>query len=372
MVKESFHVYMNLDVVNNSTNDAQPLIFSETRTIPFLANAEDYFLTVVRFTLQTANSLPVFIPDIIVGQTNPYKTVYEIGMYIRQGSVTKVVKANVAYTGTDATLPEPDPPLTQVDTSTKYYWVFNVLDWVGMLNRTFTTLTADILTDKSISSFNAPFVQYDITTGLFTLSVEQNAMASYSLLVFFNARLYNILPFPATYQKNPLLQSPDGCYVINIMNSNANQKTLLIAGTKTDFLTTITEFSPLPLMNPIRNIYFTTNQLPIQPTLSQPPKVYNDTNLSASTDGAPDISNILTDFQVSVTATNNYNGEIIYLPESEYRLIDLNQGFNLNKIDLYCYWKDKYNNSNQMYLPVGCCANIKLLFRHKRFFDPYN
>jgi hypothetical protein len=60
-MKESFHVYLNLDVVNNSTNAAQPLIFSETRTIPFLTNSENYYLTVLRFTLQTSNSLPVFI-----------------------------------------------------------------------------------------------------------------------------------------------------------------------------------------------------------------------------------------------------------------------------------------------------------------------
>jgi hypothetical protein len=122
-------------------------------------------------------------------------------------------------------------------------------------------------------------------------------------------------------------------------------------------------------MNPIRNIYFTTSLLPIQPTLSQPPKVFNDTNLSASNSGAPDITNILTDFEISVTATNNYNGEIIYLPQTEYRLVDLNEGFNLNKIDINCFWKDKFNRAHQIYLPAGCCANLKLLFRHKRFFS---
>jgi hypothetical protein len=81
MAKESFHVYMNLDVVNNSSTEPKRLVFNMTRTIPFLSNAEDYFLTVARFNLQTSNSLPVFIPDIQTGQSNPDITVYQIALY---------------------------------------------------------------------------------------------------------------------------------------------------------------------------------------------------------------------------------------------------------------------------------------------------
>jgi hypothetical protein len=279
-----------------------------------------------------------------------------------------VKEAYIQYIMTDETLKTPDPPLSIVDNSTTYYWVYNVADWVAMINETLQTLTTDIITEGA-TAFNAPFLQYDIMSGHFTLSIEENAVTGQGLRVAFNARLYNLLPFPATLLRNSLFQSLDDTYAINTSATLATQATLLVEGTREDFLTTTTEFSPLPLMNPIRNIYFTTNQIPIQPTLSQPPKVFNDTNLSASNSGAPDITNILTDFEVSVTATNNYNGEIIYLPQTEYRLVDLNEGFNLNKIDINCFWKDKFNRAHQIYLPAGCCANLKLLFRHKRFFS---
>jgi hypothetical protein len=78
------HVYLNLDVVNNSTTTAQPLVFNETRNMPFLTNSENYFCSVVRFTLQTSNSLPVFIPDILTGQSDYDKTVYAITMSLTQ------------------------------------------------------------------------------------------------------------------------------------------------------------------------------------------------------------------------------------------------------------------------------------------------
>ena len=88
-MSDPIHIYMNLDVVNNSTTEKQPLVFNETRNMPFLKNTQDYFCSVVRFTLQTSNSLPVFIPDILTGQSDYNKTVYAITMsltkYTRDG-----------------------------------------------------------------------------------------------------------------------------------------------------------------------------------------------------------------------------------------------------------------------------------------------
>ena len=66
------HVYLNY-VVNNSQNEKQPLVFNETRNMPFLTNSENYFCSVVRFTLQTSNSLPVMIPEILTGQSDHNK-----------------------------------------------------------------------------------------------------------------------------------------------------------------------------------------------------------------------------------------------------------------------------------------------------------
>jgi hypothetical protein len=106
--------------------------------------------------------------------------------------------------------------------------------------------------------------------------------------------------------------------------------------------------------------------------LTSPPKVFTDATLSGANSGDPGITNVLTDFQLTVTPSNNYNGEISYVPTAEYRWIDMTQGVNLNKLDLSAFWKDKYGNSFPIYLPVNCSANIKLLFRSKKFYLGYN
>jgi len=210
MAKETFHTYMNLDVVNNSTTAPQQLKFNMTRTIPFLSNAEDYFLTVARFNLQTSNSLPVFIPDIQTGQTNANMTVYSVQLdaAITNGTTTTTSSHTVPinYIPSDLTQPAPAQPIDSVDKSSSYYWVYNVSDWVAMINATLATATYAINYDlsppptgstKPGTVVNAPYVQYDTGTGLFTLFADQNAILNNSFKIYFNAGLYNILPFPS-------------------------------------------------------------------------------------------------------------------------------------------------------------------------------
>ena len=121
------HVYFNLDVVNNSTTTAQPLVFNETRNMPCLTNNENYFCSVVRFTLHASNSLPVFIPDILTRQSDYDTTVYAKTMSLTMITTnipsgekiytTNIRSAYIQYARQDATVPLPSPPSTRVDTS---------------------------------------------------------------------------------------------------------------------------------------------------------------------------------------------------------------------------------------------------------------
>ena len=70
-----FHIYLDLDVRNDDTDTKglrhPPLRFEETRTQPFLdGDASEHFCTLARFTLQTGNSVPVFIPTIATSSVN--------------------------------------------------------------------------------------------------------------------------------------------------------------------------------------------------------------------------------------------------------------------------------------------------------------
>jgi hypothetical protein len=71
-MSKPYHIYLDLDVLNSDTaptSRAPVLSFEETRTQPFLeGSASDYFVSIVRFSIQTGTSLPVFIPRIATGR----------------------------------------------------------------------------------------------------------------------------------------------------------------------------------------------------------------------------------------------------------------------------------------------------------------
>ena len=68
------HVYVDLDVINNDyKRDGPPpyLRFEEIRNTPFLdGDSSEYFCSIMRFTIQTGNTLPVFIPRVVIQNSN--------------------------------------------------------------------------------------------------------------------------------------------------------------------------------------------------------------------------------------------------------------------------------------------------------------
>jgi hypothetical protein len=63
---QPFHIYYDMNIINNDSSfPAQPVRFQykETRSNYFLLSPQDYFMSIVRFNLQTP-TLPVFIPQI--------------------------------------------------------------------------------------------------------------------------------------------------------------------------------------------------------------------------------------------------------------------------------------------------------------------
>ena len=72
---QPYHVYLDLDFINNDIASGakhHELVFEEVRNAPFLeGDCSNYFCSIVRFSIQTGASIPVFIPRIDVTQTPP-------------------------------------------------------------------------------------------------------------------------------------------------------------------------------------------------------------------------------------------------------------------------------------------------------------
>ena len=145
------HVYLDLNVRNDdmeTVSSPPPLNFDETRLHPFLnGDASDYFCTIARFTLDTSNSIPVFIPEMDTSQTktpgaNVNQTIYKISfLQVRDSSgvllpVPVPFTRSVEYIPSDNTVQPPSFPDKVADPSSTYYHVHSYQDFVDMINNT--------------------------------------------------------------------------------------------------------------------------------------------------------------------------------------------------------------------------------------------
>ena len=121
------HVHLDLDVINNEyKHDGPPpyLRFEETKNTPFLdGDSSEYFCSIMRFTIQTGNTLPVFIPRIVI-QNNKTplefqpsmlkvpqnKTIYSVSLKYNYMDIDYVQTYPILYTPEDKTAPLPAPP----------------------------------------------------------------------------------------------------------------------------------------------------------------------------------------------------------------------------------------------------------------------
>ena len=125
------------------------------------------------------------------------------------------------------------------------------------------------------------------------------------------------------------------------------------------------EISGESLWNPVASLVFTTSLLPVVPSHTSTPKVYNDPSKTISGSGKPRISSILVDFEVNISPTDQYRPDTTYIPPGEYRLIDMHSSYKVNKVDLSVYWQDVFGSLNPFYMQPGCAAHVKLMFRRK-------
>ena len=108
--------------------------------------------------------------------------------------------------------------------------------------------------------------------------------------------------------------------------------------------------------------------LPVLPTQTSPPKdLGTNSNYLMSGGNNSNLTNILSDFSLAVDVNNQYRPVIEYAPGAEYRLLDMNSGMNLNRVDIVVYWKDHFGNLHPFNLHPGCSAHVKVMFRRKDF-----
>lgn len=371
-----YHIYYDLDAINNEVtgNQNQPVRFSITdvRNQPFLNSPENYFMSVVRFSLQTP-SLPVFLPQVRLSQSDPNQLVYSFTVSYLTYNSTQVF---VTYVPSDTTQPVANPPVTLQDITSEYYYVFNLNDFCTMMNTALSAAVANLVSTLTAAGVallttNVPFFEWNPVQQVFILNADttgySNALAN-PMKIFCNTAMYTLINnFP--FIKN----APTGValgknYQFTIFSNNG---TNLFPFATYNAIQMYQDNSTIGLFNPVQSIVFTTSLLPIVNSVIGLPKIFNSSTYNLSSVGNnSNISPIITDFVVPVSALNTYRPNIEYIPNGEYRLIDLYGLTPQYAMEITVLWKDMFGGTHIFMLAPGCAGSIKLMFRRKDYNDP--
>lgn len=403
---EPTHIYYDLEVANQALNDTglppSRLSFTQVRSSSILDNPNDYFMSIVRFSLDTAGALPAMIPQIDLQQSNdpssnfftpdfPNKTVYEVTLSYNDPSgvnftSTKPViyiphiKQGLPYSGFTAPA---NPPLTITDATTNYYWVQDLNQWIQMVNKALADAWAFIVTGASLTGDNAipPYL---------TWNSERNIATLYANVALFNQGAYwnpystPASPAPANLWFNAPLRvlfssfeytfqeyAPPESFLLRVYDRGDN---VVAKGSAVGGITNprfnafemVQSYSTGPIMCPIESLIFTTSLLPVLPSLLGVPALFSG-NSGVSNQDNNNIINTVTDLVVNLTTGSEYLPNVIYEPTAEYRLLDLQSNAPLTSIQISVVWKDIFGQVHDFYIQNGCQASLKVMFRKKSY-----
>jgi hypothetical protein len=373
------HVYYDMNIINNDQVGDKPppnLVFNDIRSNPILADPSQYFCSVVRFTIQTGNSLPLWIPQIQLGNhlDDPDLTVYSFTLTYDDIQTVDHFESGQQYvTFTTEDLSVDRPPTTNMNdvNTSPYYYVKSFKHMIDMFNTALKDAFQRLRNSAGFQGItlptnHAPFMEWDITASKLILNgdVLGYNSASSGIKIFVNTPLYTLMSgFPSKYYGYK-----------NIIDGRNYQ--LLLEGTDSVYhlptynaIQLYQEYSSASLLSPIASLVFATSLIPVVPSNTGKPQVYNgDNNLTVSNNNC-NIASMVTDFHVDNADGYGYVSSIQYVPSSEYRLIDLASGGSspLSNIELSVFWKDAFNNLHPFQLLAGLSCDLKLLFRKKKF-----
>lgn len=361
------HIYYDLQVNNfqSTTTESPKLIFNETRNNSFVPKADDYFLSIVRFQLDTY-SLPTFIADIQPNQGNRNLMIHSVTLEADVGGViTSTNPFFLQWIPYYKNLPLPNPPSLTAnglqDNSTEYYFGNSFQYFCDLVNTQLALATTNLiaLTGATFAGATAPFLKWNSATECAELIAENqffNPSNVNKINIYFNRPLYALF---TSLKADRFGTSATLGRFYKIITSNYGTNTITIGGKV--YIVTPQEYSTISNWTPVASIVFTTGTIPIVPNQLSAPLIYFEGQL-VQTANNPNFSNVLTDM-----ATNDmvYKPNLLYVPSAQYRLVDLNSSQPITNIDIQCFWKDKQGILRPFILLSGASASLKILFQKK-------
>ena len=347
------NVYFNINLVNNNPFSV-PCQFTETLTNDIVGNTNDYYLSIIRFSID-GGSMPIFFfKDNVGGQ--PLSGYWITLSYLGVNYSLPVVYDSLYTPGATS------PPYNR---SVYFYQAF-----LHMINTTFANIFIANPGVFPIGSV-APYMLFDPTTGLISLYAQSLYYAdtlANPITIFFNTRLFNIFDnfISAFFSEGSATYTDQQLIITDLHGSNSD---LLDPTIPAGYLKMTQEYQSLYHWWDVSLLSFKSTMLGVRPEYV--PTANTTTSLSnngAAGSGIP-FQSVATDFIPDIASNDpaGFRQSLVYLPGAQYRLIDL-ININTKTVDLIISFKDRQSTEYQYFIPPNQSVTVKMIFVKKSLF----
>jgi len=373
-------IYYDIVSTNfQSTSQPEPFLrFNETRTNPIIPNAGDYYLSIVRFSLDTYN-LPNLVCEIQPNQGNKDLSIYSVTLEYDNGlgviTPSNQVFINWIPQNRNATIPiPPNQTANGFQEFTEYYYCYQFQYFLALINSAFQTALTSLIANTGggaspIALANQPIITWDVTSSKSILQAETQFYENSNpakIRIYFNPPLFSLFnSFVALY--NGLVGVTLGRNYQLVIEDFTGVNTILLPtnalpANQRVYTQIFQEFSTIDTWSPVSSIVFTSNTMPIISNQLSAPLLFNNGQSSSGLGNNANFAQIITDM---ITNQQVFKPNILYSPSAEYRRIDMTGNLPLSNIDINVYWKTKFGVLIPFTLASGSSATIKFLFERK-------
>jgi hypothetical protein len=372
-MSEPDKLYYDVSISNLDTEDFVPPVinFNEIRNIPFLNDPSKYYMSIIRFSIDTGASLPVFIPEIVNGTTDINETIYKITMVYNNTAHSQTVMWSPQNKIAALPLPPSSCANGEADLSTGYYYCYNYQYFLDLVNNAFEACIEQF---GGASTSIPPIFTFDSQNKVFILNCPYpyyNSNEANPIKIFLNPPLYQLFgSLPFTIEKQNLTLGINNKQNIQLQVGTFGGANVVefplnppIGEPQYQVVQCFQEYSTLSQWTPCTAIVFTSSTLPIVSNQVSAPLIYIDGQTQTFSSNNSNICPIITDL---VSSDGQYNPNLVYNPTAEYRLIELIGTKPLYNLDIQVYFRDRHSRLYPLRLPAGGVATLKFLFTKKK------
>lgn len=363
--------YYNVSISNNEKSSTYTYAsYKENLNQELISNPSDYYLSVLRFQIPTAD-IPILIPEIEPWpNTDVNRTVYNITLEYKSGPTTYTATSAVIYApnvppsysiARPITIQDPNPMKDPSD----YYFIYNYRSFINMVNDTFVTAFNDLSSQVSLPpGASPPFITYNANNYLMTLhATSQYLTPTYStppppqsgqINIYMNYKLFTFFD-GIEFIFNDYL-SPKGIQIIvkDYNGTNFNGTHYLMAQ----------QYPSLSVWNVFKSIQIVSFFLPCEQEIIPVP------NFSGINNGSNtyNTTSVVKDFVPFYENGPEFRTFINFRFNGSYELIDLKSNSPIHTVDINVYWIDRYGNKYLLSIPYNQVLTIKFCFIKKSTF----